>query len=91
MRTREVTFLGKPWQVPQGPLNLAAVSGAPIIPVFTRRLGFLEYELINHQAIRISRRPSGTELDQAAQTLADALEQFVRRYPTHWFRFGAGN
>jgi KDO2-lipid IV(A) lauroyltransferase len=87
MRRRQVRFLGDRWQVPEGPLSLAAMTGAPIVPVFTRRLGFLEYELINHPPIYLPRRPDQEALDAAAQTLADALESFVRKYPTHWFRF----
>ena len=87
MRTRNVTFLGQPWRIAEGPLKLAAVSGAPILPVFTRRLGFLEYQLINTRPLRLSRRPSETELDDVAQTMADRLQQFVRAHPTHWFRF----
>jgi len=86
MRTRKVTFLGEPWEIPEGPFSLAAVSGAPILPVFTRRLGFLEYQLINHAPIYLPRRPTEAQYDAAAQSLADALEQFVRAYPTHWFR-----
>jgi KDO2-lipid IV(A) lauroyltransferase len=68
-------------------LSLAALTGAPIVPVFTRRLGFLEYELINHPPIHLPRRPSPAELDAAAQSLAGALESFVRMHPTHWVRF----
>jgi KDO2-lipid IV(A) lauroyltransferase len=87
MRTREVTFCGEPWRIPEGPLRLAALSGAPIVPVLTRRLGFLEYQTINSPPIRVSRRPSQAELDDAAQQLAGSLEAFVKEHPAHWFRF----
>ena len=87
MRTREVSFLGEPWRIAEGPLNLAALSGAPIVPVFARRLGFLEYQFINHPPIHLPRHPTQAQLDEAAQALAAALEGFVRTYPTHWFRF----
>ncbi|MBW2527513.1 MAG: lysophospholipid acyltransferase family protein [Deltaproteobacteria bacterium] len=87
MRSRSVRFLGEPWQVAEGPLRLAALSGAPIVPVFTRRLGFLTYQLINMAPIHLPRRPSDGQLSQAGQRLATALEGFVRAYPTHWFRF----
>jgi len=90
MRTRTVQFLGAPWQIPEGPLGLAALTGAPLIGVFTRRLGFLEYELINTPPIRLPRRPSTEQLDASAQLLADRLEDFARQYPTHWFRFSEG-
>ena len=87
MRSREVTFLGEPWRIPEGPLSLASLTGAPIVPVFTRRLGFLEYQAINCPPIYIPRKPTEEQLVEAAQTLTGHLEQFVRTHPTHWFRF----
>jgi KDO2-lipid IV(A) lauroyltransferase len=87
MRSREVRFLGGPWLIPEGPLLLAATAGAPIIPVFTRRLGFMEYQTINTEPIELVRRPSAQQLDAAAQEMASRLERFVRAYPTQWFRF----
>ncbi len=87
MRVRHVQFLGEPWQVPSGIFQLAALSGAPILPVFTRRLGFLRYEYVTSPPIFVSRRPSEAELDAAAQRLASLLEQFARDNPDQWFRF----
>ena len=87
MRTREVTFLGERSKVPEGPLTLAALSGAPILPMFTRRLGFMEYEVTVSPPIRLPRRPSDEELDRAAQTMCDAMEAFVKAHPTQWFHF----
>ena len=87
MRAREVTLLGKPWRVPEGPLRLAASSGAPLFPVFVRRLGFMEYEAIAHAPVRLSRRPTAKELDEAAQRLMNALGVFLRQNPTQWFDF----
>ncbi|MEZ4447086.1 MAG: lysophospholipid acyltransferase family protein [Polyangiaceae bacterium] len=87
MRQREVTFLGHPWAIAEGPLSLAALSGAPILPVFTRRLGFMVYEVQNLPPIHLARRASEAERQAAAQTLADDLEAFARRHPTQWFRF----
>ena len=46
VRSRSVPLFGAPWEVPEGPLTLAALSGAPLLPVFTRRIGFMEYEAI---------------------------------------------
>ncbi len=87
MRARRVSFFGEPWSIPEGPLTLAALSGAPIVLVLTRRLGFLDYEPTNHEPIYLPRRPTEQQLDHAAQTLADHLETFVRRHPTHYFQF----
>lgn len=87
MRGRSSTLFGKPWRVPEGPLALAAVSGAPIIPAFTRRLGFMHYEVLPQAAIHVSRRPSSAELDQAAARLMAEMESFVAANPTQWFHF----
>jgi lauroyl/myristoyl acyltransferase len=87
MRGRAVTLFGEPWQAPEGPLLLAALSGAPIMPVFTRRLGFLNYEFRAHPPIRLPRRPTPAELDAAAQQMMDALGAFLRENPTQWFNF----
>jgi KDO2-lipid IV(A) lauroyltransferase len=87
MRSREVTLFGEKWQAPEGPLTIAALSGAPIMPVFTRRVGFLEYELAAHPPIRLPRRPTPEELDQAAQRMMDAMGAFLKAHPTQWFHF----
>lgn len=87
MRAREVTFLGTRAPVPEGPLTLAALSGAPILPIFTRRLGFMEYEAVVSPPIRLPRRPSDDDLDRAAQAMMGAMEDFIRAHPTQWFHF----
>lgn len=87
MRAREVMLLDKPWRAPEGPLRLAAASGAPLLPVFIRRLGFMQYEAIVHPPVRLPRKPTPAELDQAAQRLMDALGSFLRQHPTQWFDF----
>ncbi len=87
MRGRQSRLFGKPWWVPEGPLALAAVSGAPIIPAFTRRLGFMRYEVLPQAPIRVPRRPSPAQLDEAAGRLMADLERFVIDNPTQWFHF----
>lgn len=90
MRTRTVSLFGAPWQVPEGPLSLASLTGVPIVTSFTRRLGFLEYEIVNYPPIYLSRRPSDAELQAAAQTMIDHFAAFVKAHPTQWFRFHDG-
>jgi KDO2-lipid IV(A) lauroyltransferase len=87
MRHRTVQLFGGPWPAPEGPLTLAALSGAPILPVFTRRLGFMKYEAIVSPPICLPRRPSREQLDQAAQRMMNAMQEVVRAYPTQWFHF----
>jgi phosphatidylinositol dimannoside acyltransferase len=87
MRARNTTFFGKPWRAPEGPLRLAAASGAPILPIFTRRLGFLEYEAAIFPPIHLPRRPSPEELDAAAQKMMDDFASFLKTNATQWFDF----
>lgn len=87
MRGRKVQLFGEPWSIPEGTLTLSALSGAPIVPSFTRRLGYLSYDIYTHPAIRLPRRPTEIDLDNAGQSLADSMADFVRANPTQWFHF----
>ena len=87
MRGRKVELFGSPFEVPEGPLRLAAVSGAPIVPVFTRRLGYMEYEVDIGEPISLPRRPAEADLDGAARKVMNEMEIFVRNNPTQWFHF----
>lgn len=86
-RVLSVSLFGEPFTVPEGPFRLAALSGAAVVPVFARRLGFFDYELEVSEPIRLGRRAGHDELLAAAQAGASAMEAFVRRSPTQWFHF----
>jgi phosphatidylinositol dimannoside acyltransferase len=88
-RVIEVPLFGEPLGVPEGPFVLASLSGAPIVPVFARRLGFFDYELVVSEPISLGRRPGAGELKSAAEQAIGAMEAFVRDCPTQWFHFGA--
>ena len=87
MRGRKVELFGSPFEVPEGPLRLAAISGAPLLPVFTRRLGYMNYEVEIGELIRLPRRPAEADLDAAARRVMSEMEVFVRNNPTQWFHF----
>ncbi|HEX3770721.1 MAG TPA: lysophospholipid acyltransferase family protein [Polyangiaceae bacterium] len=87
LRTRAVTLFGQPAGVPEGPLRLASLTGAPIVPVFVARTGHRRYEIVASAPIRLDREPSEAALDAAAQEMASRLEAFVRAHPTQWFHF----
>jgi phosphatidylinositol dimannoside acyltransferase len=86
-RVLSVRLFGEPFDVPEGPFRLAALSGAQVVSVFSRRTGFFEYELTVGAPIELGRRPSADELLAAAQRAADAMQDFVRQSPTQWFHF----
>jgi KDO2-lipid IV(A) lauroyltransferase len=87
VRARAVRMFGAPAVVPEGPLRLAALTGAPIVPIFCARIGYRRYVLNVGAAVTLARDAGDAELDDAAQHLADAMQDFVRAHPTDWFAF----
>ena len=87
-RLRDVTLFGRPGKLPEGPLQLAALAGAPLVAVFCARVGFRRYVVKAAPPVRLPRRPSDAELDLAAQSLADHMTEFLVAHPTQWFHFG---
>jgi KDO2-lipid IV(A) lauroyltransferase len=89
LRSRSVTMFGERSRVPEGPLRLASLTGAPIVPIFSARSGYRRYQVVATPAIVVTRSAGDVELDQAAQQMADAVQNFVRAHPTQWFHFVA--
>jgi KDO2-lipid IV(A) lauroyltransferase len=87
-RRREIALFDRPGHVPEGPLRLASVTGAPILPVFAARTGHRRYEVHVFPPQRIARAATEPQLDRAAQALGDAMQAFLRAHPTQWFHFG---
>jgi KDO2-lipid IV(A) lauroyltransferase len=87
MRGRNVRLFDRPARVPEGPIRLAQMTGAPIIPMFCARLEFRRYLAVAMPAIRVPRHADEAALDAVAQRMADAMGAFLRCHPTHWFHF----
>lgn len=86
-RVVSVSLFGEPFRVPEGPFRLASLSGAQVLPVFARRVGFFEYELEISEPIALGRRPSAEQLWAAAQQAVGAMQARVEQCPTQWFHF----
>lgn len=86
-RSRDVRLFGARASVPEGPLRLAQVSGAPIVPVFAARTGYRRYLVRAYEPIDVPRRADDLEIDRAAQRTADAMGSFLAGFPTQWFHF----
>lgn len=87
MRRRGVRLFEGAGAIPEGPLRLASLSGAPIVPLFAERLGHRSYRFTIHEAYVVPRGASEAELDREAQRLADAMTAFIAERPTQWFHF----
>ena len=86
-RELDVTLFGRRATLPEGPFRLASLANAPILPLFARRRGFFEYDLVVHPPIELSRKASRADFERAAQAAADAMQGFIRERPTQWFNF----
>lgn len=84
-RGRWMPFLGRRGELPTGPVRLAALTGAPIIPTFSiprpDGLATLRFE----PAIEVAN--DGRPVDEhhpAQQALVRAMERAIRAAPEHW-------
>ncbi|HXX69995.1 MAG TPA: lysophospholipid acyltransferase family protein [Polyangiaceae bacterium] len=87
LRGRAVRMFGEDARIPEGPLRLSALTEAPIVPLFTGRIGHRRYKIVAYPSIRIGRHADEVAFDAGAQQLADAIQDFVRSHPTQWFHF----
>jgi len=84
----EVSFFSKPTAFPLGPFLLSQVSGAPVLPGFVIRQGWLRYRILSGDPIF----PGGSGDDDADQRAALAqavgfLEAQVSVHYDQWMNF----
>lgn len=77
---RRVPFLHGQIELPLGPMKLAAVTGAPIIPIFAIRTPEGKIRLCVEEPIWVE----ADGIDQALDRFAKVLENYVREYPEQW-------
>jgi phosphatidylinositol dimannoside acyltransferase len=80
---------GEPFYVPEGPFRLASLCGAPVIPVFARRLGYFRYEVVVRPPIEVSRAADPSAIRVAAERATAEMATFLRENPTQWFHFSS--
>ena len=86
-RFLDVELFGDAEQVPEGPFRLAALSGAPIVPIFAHRVGYFRYEFSVEAPIWVDRGATHPDLTVAALAAARSMQAFISRHPTEWFHF----
>jgi len=87
-RARRVTLFGEDARLPEGPIRLAQLTGAPLVPAFCARVGYRRYVVRVSPPLYVPRRAAEHELDAVAQYLADAFAASVQEHPTQWHDFG---
>jgi len=86
-QSRNVQIFGQSFRLPEGPLRLASLAGTPIVPVFAHRAGYRRYVVSVCRPVQVPRRAEDADMDTAAQTIANTLQDFLRKHPTQWFPF----
>ncbi len=87
-------LFGRSVPTSKGIVMIAMKTGAPVIPVYARREGFLKYTIVLNEPIRIERKGAPVEelIAGNAGRINAFLEQIVREDPPEWFlvhrRFG---
>ncbi len=80
-----VPFLHGHIRIPSGPVKLALVTGAPIIPVFSVRTAIGRLRIIVDDPIHVSRGDGPPhEYHPAVRAIASAIERQVRAHPEQW-------
>ncbi len=81
-----VEFLNRPAATTAGPALLAMHTGAPVLPVFTRRLptGTFVLEIGDEVALTHTGKRDADVLANT-QRFTTIIENYIRRYPEQWF------
>jgi len=83
-----VDFFGRPAGTVIGPAVMALRTGAPVVPIFNVRQGGNKHKVVVGAPVEFERF-GDEEKDILAITakVTKVIEEFVRRYPTHWWWF----
>ena len=83
-----VPFLGGHMLLPTGPVKLAMVTGAPLVPVFAPRTDKGRVRILLEEPIFVSDAPAASrghkEPIPALLQLASVIQRYIREYPDQW-------
>ncbi len=89
-KTLPVDFLGSPVRLPAGPFLAAALTGAPVVTVYTCRRGYRRYAVVLTFCGSYGEATAGSRDERSARAAGDyarSLETVVRRFPLQWGNF----
>lgn len=82
-----VTMFGSPTTLPQGPVRIARDTGAPIVPVFSQRIGNKHALILLPAFIVEKTRDIEADIKAGLQRMVEALEYGIGRNPDQWVMF----
>ena len=79
-----VNFFGKPAYTPTGPVIMAMLSGAPILPTFMLRENG-RFRLFVEEPIYVEKSGDRKQdIINYTQKWSDVVEEYIRKYPSQW-------
>ena len=80
----KLDFFNRPASTYPGAVQFAQRTGAPIIPVFFHRKGWLKHKLKCYPALKIDKNSTQAELKNKLQYLLNLTEKEIKKSPTDW-------
>lgn len=83
-----VRFFGGEVSVPRGPAEMAARTGAPIVPAFCLQEAGGHFRLVVAKPIEAYERlPLKEKVEAITREMVRVFEEYISRYPAQWFAF----
>ncbi|MCX6356429.1 MAG: lysophospholipid acyltransferase family protein [Candidatus Aureabacteria bacterium] len=83
-----VSFFGRQATIPRGPAEIAARSGAPLVPAFCVQEADGRFRLYIEEPIRVDEGlPLERRIDVINNAMVGVIERYIARYPSQWFAF----
>lgn len=83
-----IPFFGKEVSIPRGPAEMAAKSGAPVVPAFCIQEEEGRFRLVVEGAIDLGdEMPLERKVALINQRVVSLIEKYISRYPSQWFAF----
>lgn len=89
-KTIPTQLLGTEVDLPAGPFMTAALSGSPVVNVYTCRLGYRRYVCVISKVQSYGEDQPGTRderIARAAHDFSQFLDGMIRKYPLQWGNF----
>ncbi|MFP4198493.1 MAG: lysophospholipid acyltransferase family protein [Halanaerobium sp.] len=80
----KLKFFGRDASTYAGAVQFAQRTGAPIVPLFFHRKGWLEHKLKAYPARKIKQNASEAELKSELQSLLELTEEEIKKEPADW-------
>jgi KDO2-lipid IV(A) lauroyltransferase len=80
-----VQFFGRPASTPKGPAAFSIKTGVPLACGFIVREGLKQRIIIERPFSIESSGQKDEDIRRLTQAYTSLLEEYIRRYPDHWF------